>query len=131
MNGFQKRLVHQLIYCDFPDIVSLSKHDFVQLLPYDKAREEALQGRKDFHFEQNLAGQIGLRWIAEALCPTVNDVLPHHDTPPYAGGDLATIHGWINPPKQASDVEREVNSSNVSEILAQLSGKLTVLVGHK
>ena len=90
-----------------------------------------MQGRKNFQFEKSLTGQIGLRWIAEVLCPTVNDVLPHQNTPPYAKGDLAAVCAWVKPPEQTSDLECEVNSSQVSEILAELSGKLTVIVGHK
>lgn len=61
LNGFQKRLVHQLVRAEFPDVVSLSKADFIQLIPYDKIREDAQIRRKEMWFEQNLTNQIGLR----------------------------------------------------------------------
>ncbi len=131
MNGYQKRLVHQLIRSDFPDIVSFSKNDFVQLLPYDQEREDALVDKKNFWFEQNLSTQIGLRWVAEALCPTVNDVLPPEYIAPNAMGNLAAVRGWNAPPVVMTDNDREAYNSRFDELLTQLSQKLTVLVGHK
>lgn len=61
LNGFQKRLVHQLVRAEFPDIVSLSKSDFIQLIPYDKVREDAQIRKKEMWFEQNVTNQIGMR----------------------------------------------------------------------
>lgn len=61
LNGFQKRLVHQLVRAEFPDVVSLSKSDFIQLIPYDKDREDAQIRKKEMWFEQNLTDQIGMR----------------------------------------------------------------------
>ena len=112
-------------------MVSLSKTDFIQVLPYDQQREDASEDRKNFWFEQNLASQVGLRWVAEALCPTVDDVLPPKYTPPYAHGNLTAIRGWNYPPVIMADGDREAYDSQFNELLGELSHKMTVLVGHK
>ena len=132
LNGFQKRLVHQLVRSNFPDLVSVSKFDFVQLLPYDQQRQNASDDRKNLWFEQTLAKQIGLRWVAEALCPTVNEVLPPlNSSTPHAAGDLAAIRGCNYPPVRMTDDDREAYDSELNEILTLISQKRTVVVGHK
>ena len=131
LNGFQKRLVHQLIRSEFPEIASVPKPDFIQLIPYDRQREEADAERKNFSFERMLASQIGLRWVVEALCPTVNAVLAPEYTPPKASGDLRAIRGLNHLPVMVTDEEREAHISRFDGVLAVLSDKLTVIVGHK
>ncbi|KAL6717015.1 hypothetical protein ACLMJK_004929 [Lecanora helva] len=130
LNGFQKRLVHQLIRTEFPDIVSLSKMDFIQLLPFDQRREDAVAQRKDLWFEQNLARQTGLRWVAEALCPGVDEVLPSGLRSPRTSGDLNAIRGWNQAPRTMADGERAAHGSRFEELLTELRTKLTVIVGH-
>ena len=131
LNGFQKRLVHQLIRTEFPDVVSLSKIDFVQLLPYDKEREDLQYERKNHWFEQNITRQIGLRWIVEAMCPSADLVLGSEYSAPYATGDIAAVRGWNQPPVMMSPQDRETSDSRFNEILSELSQKKTVVVGHK
>lgn len=130
LNGYQKRLVHQLIRAEFPDIVSFSKHDFIQLVPYDKRREDAQLQRKIAWFEQNLARQIGLRWITEAICPDADKVLPATCTPPNAYGNLATVASWAHPPVEMTDAESESHALRFAELHNKLRAKRTVLVGH-
>ena len=131
LNGFQKRLVHQIIRSEFPDIVSIPKPDFVQLLAYDRKREEAEAEKKNFSFEKILASQVGLRWVVEGLCPSVNDVLPPEYTPPKVSGDLRAVRGLNYPSVMVTGDQREAYDSQFDEILAGLSQKMTVIVGHK
>jgi len=86
----------------------MSRHGFIQILPYEKAREDANQARKDRVFEQKMEAQIGLRWPVEALARgnleglTANSFLGHKD-------DVAEA---------------------LSDLKAALQAKQTILVGH-
>ena len=105
LNGYQKRLVHQLIRAEFPGLVSLSKHDFIQLIPYEKKREEARIRRQLAWFEMRMTSQVGLRWVVEAMCPGIDGVLPPQHAPPYTSGNLGAVSPWIYPPVLISDPE--------------------------
>lgn len=130
LNGYQKRLVHQLVRAEFPDVVSLSKQDFVQLVPFDQKREEAQLQRKVAWFESNLARQVGMRWLAEAMCPDVDKVLPKECVPPFASGSLEALASSTYPSMEMTDEEREAQGLRFAELRTTLREKQTVLVGH-
>ena len=109
----------------------MSRSDFVQLLPFDQNREDAIVNKKKLWFEQNLVDQIGVRWIAEALCPTVDHNLPPQYKAPNAVGDIRTLRGWSSYPSSIGDEERRACDSQYDELLMGLHQKMTVLVGHK
>ena len=130
LNGFQKRLVHQLVRAEFPDVVSLSKQDFMQLIPYDQEREDAQLQRKIAWFENSLARQVGIRWLAEAICPNVDTVLPKKCVPPFAYGNLAALATSTYPSPDMTNDEREAHTLRFTELCKTLKKKRTVLVGH-
>ena len=130
LNGFQKRLVHQLVRAEFPDVVSLSKQDFMQLIPFDKEREDAQLQRKIAWFENNLARQIGMRWIAESICPNVDRVLPKESVPPFASGNLAALATLTYPSTDMTDEQREAHILGFMELCQTLKEKQTVVIGH-
>lgn len=130
LNGYQKRLVHQLVRAEFPDIVSVSKQDFVQLVPFDQEREDAQLQRKIAWFENNLARQVGIRWLAEAMCPDVDNVLPKGRVPPFASGNLAALATSTYPPMDMTEEEKEAHGLRFAELCNTLKEKRTVLVGH-
>ena len=112
LNGFKRRLVHQYVRATYPDLVTVSRQGFIQVLPFDKTREDANQARKDRAFEQNVETQIGLRWLVEAM----------------AGGSLTglTMGSFLT---YVDGREDEV-AQQVSELKDALQSKRTVLVGH-
>ncbi|CAF9934155.1 MAG: hypothetical protein ALECFALPRED_005870 [Alectoria fallacina] len=130
LNGYQKRLVHQLVRAEFPDVVSLSKQDFIQLVPFDQKREDAQLQRKIAWFENNLARQVGMRWLAEAMCPDVDKVLSKERVPPFASGNLAALMTSTYPPMDMTDEEQEAHTVRFAELCNTLKEKRTVLVGH-
>ena len=130
LNGFQKRLVHQLVRAEFPDVVSLSKQDFIQLVPFDREREDAQLQRKIAWFENNLGRQIGIRWLAEAICPDVDQVLPKERVPPFASGNLASLATLTFPRTDMTNEEREAHTLQFRDLCNTLKEKRTVLVGH-
>ncbi|KAK4691111.1 poly(A)-specific ribonuclease, partial [Lecanoromycetidae sp. Uapishka_2] len=130
LNGYQKRLVHQLVRAEFPDLVSISKLDFVQLLPFDQQREDFQLQKKLAWFEKSLTSQIGLRWIAEAICPNVDHVLEPQRAPPNASGNLEALTPWVYPLVPMPEAESEAIASRFHELLEILRTRRTVLVGH-
>ncbi|KAL8689323.1 MAG: hypothetical protein Q9224_004664, partial [Gallowayella concinna] len=111
LNNFQKFLVHQCIRKEYPELVTSTQAGFIQIVAYDKDRED---GRKEYRartFEERLAKQVGLRWLVEAI----------------HGGDLSKI----NPDSfiRGGGV-RQPTISRFNELQKQLLGCSTVLVGH-
>lgn len=122
--------MHQLVRAEFPDVVSLSKQDFIQLIPFDQKREDAQLQRKIAWFEDNLARQVGMRWLAEAICPDVDKTLSRELVPPFASGNLAALATSTYPPIDMIDEEREAHTVRFTELCKTLKEKRTVLVGH-
>ena len=130
LNGYQKRLVHQLVRAEFPEVVSLSKQDFIQLVPFDKEREDTQLQRKMAWFENNLARQVGMRWLAEAICPDIDKILPKQCVPPFASGNLAVLARLTYPSTIMTEEEREAHILRFTELCETLKEKRTILVGH-
>ena len=124
--------MHQVIRAEFPDVVSISRLDFVQLIPYDMQREKAQLQKKMAWFEKSLTSQIGLRWVAEALCPHVDLVLPEELKGPHAYGDFTGVAdaGWIYPSYPITEAQRGVIADHFKDLQAKLLAKRTILVGH-
>lgn len=109
LNGYQKRLVHQFIRAKHPDLVTSGRGGFIQIVAYDKERENSEQQYRARKFEEMLGRQVGLRWLVEAIC----------------GGDMSAIDiNSINPGVKASVAAEFIS------LREQLSGQSTVLVGH-
>jgi len=67
LSRFEKRLVHQLVRAEFPDLVSLSKRGFVQIVHYDQEREDKIAADRKRELNERINRQKGFRWIIEAL----------------------------------------------------------------
>ena len=125
LNGYQKRLVHQLIRAEYPDLISISKFDFVQIIPFDKEREESQLSKKRQGLERNLVQQIGLRWIIEALCSDIEAVLPEEHVSPISSGTV------FRSMLAAQSIQGcETSTTQQSADLLTLLEKETILVGH-
>ena len=116
--------MHQLIRAEYPDLVSLTKFDFIQLIPYDREREEAQAARRRKGLERNLNQQIGLRWLVEALCVNVEQVLPReHISPMSSTAGLQSMMG-------AQPVPDDTSATYGVLGLQDLLAKEMTLVGH-
>lgn len=117
LGNFERRLVHQLVRAEYPDLISFTRNQSVQIKFYDEEREKKImRGRK-----RTLRGQIeqqtGFRWIIEALC----------------GGELK-----IDPQSFARVVETGAASAadmidlkaRFDDARLRLQRKRPVLVGH-
>ncbi|KAK4561792.1 hypothetical protein LTR86_004471 [Recurvomyces mirabilis] len=67
LSRFEKRLVHQLVRAEFPDLVTVSKRGFVQIVRFDKEREDSIAAGRKRDSDERINRQKGLRWVIEAL----------------------------------------------------------------
>ena len=123
-NGYQKRLIHQLVRAEYPDIVSVSRQDFVQLLPLDREREELVLTRKRQVMERNLIQQIGMRWVIEAMCHKAETVLDSGIVSPISAATVFRNTLWEGSPA------KDESSGELPHQLQRLSHEGTILVGH-
>lgn len=67
LSRYEKRLVHQLVRAEYPELVTLSRMGFIQIIKFDKEREDRIaEGRKREH-DERINRQKGFRWIIEAM----------------------------------------------------------------
>ncbi|EME45478.1 hypothetical protein DOTSEDRAFT_52745 [Dothistroma septosporum NZE10] len=67
LSRFEKRLVHQLVRAEFPELVTVSKKGFIQIVRFNKEREERIAADRRRDLEERIGRQKGFRWIIEAL----------------------------------------------------------------
>ncbi|KAK0128249.1 hypothetical protein ONS95_000226 [Cadophora gregata] len=118
LNGFQRRLVHQLVRNEFPTLRTFARNDghFMQIERLDVKKEEEFQKRKDMRFNMLVAKQKGLRWIFEAL----------------SGGELSDIDPDWFCSKSAEDSEEQwfKVQREFAEVVETLRNKKHIIVGH-
>ncbi|GAB7340100.1 hypothetical protein MBLNU457_6588t1 [Dothideomycetes sp. NU457] len=68
LSRFEKRLIHQLIRSEFPDLVTISKKSVIQVIPFDKEREDKIRRERKKEAEERIVKLTGFRWVVEALC---------------------------------------------------------------
>jgi poly(A)-specific ribonuclease len=117
LSKFQKLLVHQLVRAEFPSLRTISRDTFIQIIAFDKQREDANKQRQQKRLEEQISRQIGLRWVFEAM----------------SGGDLS----GMNPREfgrtlggEAKFVDMEAINKRFETVRERLQRKRTVLVGH-
>lgn len=111
LNNFQKRLVHQFVRAEHPDLSTTSRPGFIQIMAYNKEREDNVQKSRTAAFEDRLKRQVGVRWLAEAM----------------VGGNLAAIESYNHQPVQS---ESQAPREQYERLFDRLRQKKTILVGH-
>ena len=67
LSRFEKRLVHQLVRAEYPDLVTISKRACIQIVRFDKEREDQIAQDRKKELEERINRQKGFRWVIEAL----------------------------------------------------------------
>lgn len=67
LSRFEKRLVHQLVRAEFPELVSISKRGFVQIVRFNQDREDRIAAGRKRESSERINRQKGFRWVIEAL----------------------------------------------------------------
>jgi poly(A)-specific ribonuclease len=64
---FEKRLVHQLVRAEFPNLVSIGRSECIRIVDFDPVREADNTRRIKNRVKEQIARQTGFRWVFEAL----------------------------------------------------------------
>jgi poly(A)-specific ribonuclease len=114
---FEKRLVHQLVRAEFPDLVSIGRGDCLRIVHLDPVREADNMRRIKTRVTDSIVRQTGFRWIFEAL---------------VKGGDINRAH-----PLYVAQTTDMIGTADAHDIInrydraiERLKIKQPVLVGH-
>jgi poly(A)-specific ribonuclease len=117
ISNFEKRLVHQLVRAEFPDVVAMGRADHIKIIDYDAVRESEHARRQKNRVKDQIVGQTGFRWVIEAM----------------GNGDLDSI----DPMSFAKNVDGISTAADLDHIkskfhraLMRLKDRQGVLVGH-
>ena len=67
LSRFERRLVHQLVRAEYPDLVSISKRGIIQILEYDQEREDDIKEKRKRENKERIGRLTGFRWVLEAM----------------------------------------------------------------
>jgi poly(A)-specific ribonuclease len=117
LTGFNKKLVHQLLKAEFPELIALSRASGMVISHIDPAREKQLAKNRARRANDHINIQIGFRWIAEALC----------------GGSIRDINLKslaVDEHGNRTNFDFYESSRRHSDITRKLESHKPVLVGH-
>ncbi|GAB7360135.1 hypothetical protein MBLNU230_g7898t1 [Neophaeotheca triangularis] len=118
LSRFEKRLVHQLVRAEFPDLVTISRRGFIQIVQYDQEREDRIAADRKKEANERINKQKGFRWIIEALL----------------GGDISAIDlkECARDPNTGSPIAADLTTyrRELHAVQSRLRHKATVMVGH-
>ncbi|RPB13962.1 ribonuclease CAF1 [Morchella conica CCBAS932] len=78
MNGYQKRLVHQIVRAEFPSLATIGKPTFVQVVKNDPAADKFKREERRAKFDKDLQKAIGLRHLIDALFKSKKPLVGHN-----------------------------------------------------
>jgi poly(A)-specific ribonuclease len=84
ISRFEKRLVHQLIRAEYPELVSMGRSECVRIINFDPVREADNNRRIKSRVKEQINRQSGFRWVFEALAQGNLD----HAEPLYVAGNI-------------------------------------------
>ena len=117
LNNYEKRLVHQIVRAEYPDLATISRPGFIQIVAFDQKREDAVKAIKMRVFEEKVMRQTGLRWLVEAM----------------VGGNLGAIDPRVfarSPTGEPIFMDLAVVTRRFNDLQHRLRQNRTVLVGH-
>lgn len=105
-----------MIEVEYPSLVTVSKQTFIQIIAYDEDREKAVRDQRHRRTQERIWGQVGFRWIAEAL----------------AGGDLSNLNpGCFRTTLDSPAINSKDDlEAAVTQLKQQVRSNRPVLVGH-
>ncbi|USP77590.1 uncharacterized protein yc1106_04864 [Curvularia clavata] len=67
ISRFEKRLVHQLVRAEFPQLVTMGRSECVRIIELDPVREAENMRRMKSRVNESIMRQTAFRWVFEAL----------------------------------------------------------------
>ena len=116
-NAFQRRLIHQLVRAENPELISCNQPGFIQIKFLDAKHEESLRNARLHTFKEKIRRQIGFRWFVEGM---VGGELKEVDPTTF----VRKVNGhsvWYDQKKA---------EENFEALKQRVDNHRTVLVGH-
>ncbi|KAI4839696.1 CAF1-domain-containing protein [Aureobasidium sp. EXF-8845] len=117
LNRFERRLVHQIIRAEYPDLVSIPNRGLVRVSRLDPEREEYIKAQRKREVQERIVRQTGFRWIVEALCGNAPDNIDVRSFAQTPGG-------------VPSFVDLDMLKSRFNRARHLIRNKKTALFGH-
>ena len=114
---FEKRLVHQLVRAEFPDLVTMGRSECVRIIQLDPVREAENMQRMKNRVDESILRQTGFRWIFEALVKGGN----------LSRTDLLYVARTTG---MAPTAETDDTRTRFDNAMERLNTKQQVIVGH-
>ncbi|QIX00841.1 hypothetical protein AMS68_006358 [Peltaster fructicola] len=117
-NGFQRRLIHQLVRAEYPNLVSFSTRGGIQIGHLDQEREARILTERKADNNTRINKQKGFRWVIDALL----------------GEDISSLdlsfcaHDPLT--GEAVSVDKDEMRGRFSSATYRLRGRPRVMVGH-
>jgi poly(A)-specific ribonuclease len=119
LSPFERRLVHQLVRADYPQLTTISRADAVAVTYFDKHRDDRHKRLQTKRASRKITSHVGFRWIIEALLGgNIGDI----EAEPLILDFLGTAIEF-GPDK--AEVEKRL-----SRVMDKLAVRRPVLVGH-
>ena len=117
LNRFERRLVHQIVRAEYPDLVSIPNKGLVRVSRLDPEREEYIKAQRKREVQERIVKQTGFRWIVEALCGNAPDSIDVRSFAQTAGG----VPGFV---------DLDMLKSRFNRAKYMIRNKKTALFGH-
>lgn len=117
ISRFEKRLVHQLVRAEYPDLVTLGRNECINIIGLDPVREADNTARLKKRVKEQIGRQTGFRWVFEALAQGDVEHADALDLLQQTGGVV------INGDKQGIE-------ASYDRAIERLKTRQPVLVGH-
>lgn len=125
LSGYDRRLIHQLIRAEYPQLITLSRNGTITIRIKNQDRENEHQARRLEKAKSTVRRHIGFRHIIDALC----------------GHDIGSLECYqtakrsFNRPDSPSSDSNEAHPAHdtakqYTRVVAALKHKRPVIVGH-
>jgi poly(A)-specific ribonuclease len=120
LTAFERRLVHQLVRAEYPQLISVARPNAVGIFHFDKERDALQKQRQKERSVKKIKAHVGFRWIVEAL---VSGELNEVDIKSALTSDLSGTN--VDYDSSMGD-----DTFRISRVAALLAKRRPVIVGH-
>lgn len=118
LSRFERRLIHQLVRADYPDLVTIPYRGLIRIAKFDQEREDYIKAQRNKDSRERIIRQTGFRWVVDALSGS-----PVHDI---------DVKSFAHDPTTGQPIFVHLDDLKAKFYRAQhlLRNKKAVLVGH-
>jgi len=118
LNRFEKRLAHQIVRSDYPELTTYSTQDYIKVQTGNRKEQTEEREQLIRRLNRSMSTNIGFRWLTEALAGQDISAIDFHTVPLDIKGE------------QNQYISVQAFENRVAEIRKALESAPRVLVGH-